>query len=75
MDKHSWDFLFPCTAILVGVAIILHRIWIRPSRSWRLREQLPKGTLGWPLLGETLEFISSASSSHPETFMDKRRSL
>ncbi|CAH2053786.1 unnamed protein product [Thlaspi arvense] len=33
----------------------------------------PQGSLGWPVLGETIEFISSAYSDHPESFMDKRR--
>ncbi|OMO66307.1 Cytochrome P450 [Corchorus olitorius] len=37
--------------------------------------QLPLGTLGWPLLGETIEFISCAYSDRPETFMDRRRRL
>ncbi|KMT05545.1 hypothetical protein BVRB_7g176680 [Beta vulgaris subsp. vulgaris] len=36
---------------------------------------LPLGTLGWPLLGETMEFISCAYSDYPERFMDKRRRL
>ena len=36
---------------------------------------LPLGTFGWPLLGETMEFISCAYSDHPESFMDKRRRL
>ncbi|KAJ8442939.1 hypothetical protein Cgig2_022305 [Carnegiea gigantea] len=36
---------------------------------------LPKGSLGWPLIGETMEFISCAYSDHPENFMDKRRHL
>ncbi|KAK6125714.1 hypothetical protein DH2020_040547 [Rehmannia glutinosa] len=30
---------------------------------------------GWPLIGETLEFIASAYTSKPVTFMDKRKSL
>ncbi|KAG2317858.1 hypothetical protein Bca4012_068841 [Brassica carinata] len=33
----------------------------------------PQGSLGWPVIGETIEFISSAYSDHPESFMDKRR--
>ncbi|OMO70823.1 Cytochrome P450 [Corchorus capsularis] len=37
--------------------------------------QLPLGTLGWPLLGETIEFISCAYSDRPESFMDRRRRL
>nr|QWK52322.1 cytochrome P450 90D1 [Isatis tinctoria] len=33
----------------------------------------PQGSLGWPIIGETIEFVSSAYSDHPESFMDKRR--
>ncbi|QHO33466.1 hypothetical protein HN51_027159 [Arachis hypogaea] len=33
------------------------------------------GSLGWPLIGETIQFLSSAYSHHPETFVDKRRHL
>ncbi|KAL1293147.1 hypothetical protein HN51_053769 [Arachis hypogaea] len=33
------------------------------------------GSLGWPLIGETIQFVSSAYSHHPETFVDKRRHL
>ena len=36
---------------------------------------LPLGTLGWPFIGETIQFISSAYSDRPETFMDKRRHM
>lgn len=36
---------------------------------------LPLGTLGWPLVGETMEFISCAYTDKPETFMDKRRGM
>lgn len=37
--------------------------------------KFPQGSLGWPVLGETIEFVSSAYSNHPESFMDKRRLL
>ncbi|EOA30416.1 hypothetical protein CARUB_v10013542mg [Capsella rubella] len=37
--------------------------------------KFPQGSLGWPVLGETIEFISSAYSNRPESFMDKRRLL
>ncbi|XWS20157.1 hypothetical protein CRYUN_Cryun31cG0076600 [Craigia yunnanensis] len=37
--------------------------------------QLPLGTLGWPFVGETIEFISCAYSDRPESFMDSRRRM
>ncbi|KAL0543383.1 hypothetical protein IC582_018479 [Cucumis melo] len=39
------------------------------------KDGIPKGNLGWPFFGETLQFISSGYSSRPVTFMDKRKSL
>ncbi|BBG98862.1 cytochrome P450, family 90, subfamily D, polypeptide 1, partial [Prunus dulcis] len=44
-------------------------------RSKHRRRPLPLGTLGWPFLGETIEFVSCAYSDCPESFMDKRRHL
>lgn len=37
--------------------------------------KVPKGNKGWPLLGETLEFIACGYSSNPVSFMEKRKSL
>ncbi|XP_057978435.1 3-epi-6-deoxocathasterone 23-monooxygenase CYP90D1 [Malania oleifera] len=51
-------------------ALILRRSRLRLIRS---RGRLPLGTLGWPVVGETIEFISRAYSDRPESFMDKRR--
>ncbi|KAL9663577.1 hypothetical protein QQ045_018966 [Rhodiola kirilowii] len=36
---------------------------------------VPKGNSCWPLIGETLEFISSGYSSRPVTFMLQRKAL
>ncbi|KAM7520134.1 hypothetical protein LguiB_019096 [Lonicera macranthoides] len=41
----------------------------------RRRRRIIKGSRGWPLIGETLDFIASGYSSHPLSFMDKRQSL
>ncbi|KAK9281514.1 hypothetical protein L1049_004417 [Liquidambar formosana] len=62
------------TAILLStICIILY------SSSWsrsRIRSiPLPLGTLGWPFIGETIDFISCAYSDRPESFMDKRRRM
>ncbi|XP_057459414.1 3-epi-6-deoxocathasterone 23-monooxygenase CYP90D1-like [Actinidia eriantha] len=68
MDNHLWIVL-ATSAILLSAILILYKTTTRSSNS------LPSGSLGWPLLGETLEFISSAYSDRPESFMDKRRHL
>lgn len=45
------------------------------SKGRKNEASLPLGTLGWPLVGETMEFISCAYTDQPETFMDKRRRM
>ncbi|KAF5207261.1 Cytochrome p450 [Thalictrum thalictroides] len=70
MDNSSW------TSCVTGIfifffSILLCRIWSR-IRS-KTTTPLPLGTLGWPIIGETLEFISSAYSDQPESFMNRRR--
>ncbi|GFY97157.1 cytochrome P450, family 90, subfamily D, polypeptide 1 [Actinidia rufa] len=62
--------------MLLSALFILYRIATtrsRSSSSSTATNSLPSGSLGWPLLGETLEFISCAYSDSPESFMDKRR--
>ncbi|XP_047310473.1 cytochrome P450 90D2 [Impatiens glandulifera] len=56
------------TIFLIIIIIIRSSTTIRRSR-------LPLGNLGWPFIGETIHFISSAYSDHPESFMEKRRLL
>ncbi|KAE8659552.1 3-epi-6-deoxocathasterone 23-monooxygenase [Hibiscus syriacus] len=46
--------------------------WIPSSKTLC---QLPLGTLGWPFVGETIDFISCAYSDRPESFMDRRRRM
>ncbi|KAM7493417.1 hypothetical protein LguiB_028026 [Lonicera macranthoides] len=33
---------------------------------------LPPGKIGWPVIGETLQFISTSKSGHPERFVTER---
>uniref|UniRef100_A0A0D9UXX1 Cytochrome P450 90D2 n=1 Tax=Leersia perrieri TaxID=77586 RepID=A0A0D9UXX1_9ORYZ len=67
----SWLTAAAATAI-AAVAIVLI-VW--RTRRRRRRPGLPPGSFGWPLVGETLDFVSCAYSPHPESFVDKRRSL
>ncbi|KAF8406900.1 hypothetical protein HHK36_006021 [Tetracentron sinense] len=66
------DNLIVCVTVIL-LFIILYRS-LRRIRS-RYSSPLPLGTLGWPFIGETIEFISCAYSDHPESFMDKRRRM
>ncbi|KAI4329161.1 hypothetical protein L6164_021454 [Bauhinia variegata] len=54
-------------------ALLLYRNRFRIKSKYR--NQLPLGTLGWPFIGETIEFVSCAYTDRPEIFMDKRRGM
>ncbi|XP_064983201.1 cytochrome P450 90D2 isoform X4 [Musa acuminata AAA Group] len=58
--------------VLLMAAIISQTRRMRRSHK---RARLPAGSPGWPLVGETFEFVSCAYSPRPESFMDKRRLL
>ncbi|KAK9726963.1 hypothetical protein RND81_05G248900 [Saponaria officinalis] len=51
------------------------KIWLQTPSTSSSTSLLPLGALGWPFIGETMEFISCAYSNYPESFMDKRRRL
>ncbi|KAK8581162.1 hypothetical protein V6N12_071401 [Hibiscus sabdariffa] len=70
-----WIIVF--MTALVFCIIFLHGKGKGKSKSLGSKTlcQLPLGTLGWPFLGETIDFISCAYSDRPETFMDRRRRL
>ncbi|KAG0491837.1 hypothetical protein HPP92_005235 [Vanilla planifolia] len=57
--------------LLLPAAAMLAR-----ARMRRHRDRVgvvPSGSFGWPVVGETLEFVSAAYSPRPESFMDRRR--
>ncbi|CAN8328018.1 unnamed protein product [Cochlearia groenlandica] len=68
--------------LVLTVGIFL-RLWfyVRNSRTRSEEKEkekkgmIPKGSLGWPVIGETLNFIACGYSSKPVSFMDKRKSL
>ncbi|XP_068648834.1 cytochrome P450 90D2-like isoform X1 [Aristolochia californica] len=60
-----------CVAAVVLVTSVLYKSW--RTRGKQRGRHLPPGTMGWPFIGETLEFISCAYSPRPESFMDRRR--
>ncbi|OAY83952.1 Cytochrome P450 90D2 [Ananas comosus] len=62
--------------ITIVVVFILSKSYLKLKRRRESRRgRVPQGTLGWPLVGETLEFVSCAYSPRPESFMEKRRLL
>ncbi|KAF2586311.1 hypothetical protein F2Q70_00037378 [Brassica cretica] len=85
MDTCSLLFLFSFLLFAIIIVIIFNEInGLRSSLGSKKKiidhvntnshgPVFPQGSLGWPVIGETIEFISSAYSDHPESFMDKRR--
>ncbi|XP_006838682.2 cytochrome P450 90D2 [Amborella trichopoda] len=54
-------------------AVIFYSWWWWGTR--RGPKNVPKGSLGWPFIGETLDFMSWGYTAKPEAFMEKRSSL
>lgn len=65
--------------VYVSIIVLLMSLWFvkKEKNNIKLRNgiKIPKGNSGWPLLGETLDFIASGYSSCPVTFMEKRKSM
>lgn len=76
----SWPAPSTCAAavaLLAAVWLLCFRLLpavARPRRRpMKTEAQLPPGSFGWPVVGETLDFVSCAYSPRPEAFVDKRR--
>lgn len=65
--------------VCVSIIVLLMSLWFvkKENNNITVRNgiKIPKGNSGWPLLGETLDFIASGYSSCPVTFMEKRKSI
>ncbi|XP_047147435.1 3-epi-6-deoxocathasterone 23-monooxygenase CYP90C1-like [Vigna umbellata] len=48
---------------------------VKQKKKKKKKGKVPRGNKGWPLLGETLEFIACGYTSNPVSFMEKRKSL
>ncbi|CAI9757666.1 unnamed protein product [Fraxinus pennsylvanica] len=72
MDSIMWSLVMTSTLLFI---IILYTKIKSAILSSYYSSPLPLGTLGWPFIGETVEFISCALSHRPESFMDKRRRM
>ncbi|CAM0880220.1 unnamed protein product [Alopecurus aequalis] len=79
----SWPAPSTCAA---GGAILAAAVWLlcfrllpavvaraRRQPTKEAKAQLPPGSFGWPVVGETLDFVSCAYSPRPEAFVDRRR--
>ncbi|XP_058085864.1 3-epi-6-deoxocathasterone 23-monooxygenase CYP90C1 isoform X2 [Magnolia sinica] len=61
--------------VLVGFGWCWLCWWRKKNEMNGERSGIPNGSMGWPFIGETLDFIASGHTSRPVSFMDKRRSL
>ncbi|KAK1314452.1 3-epi-6-deoxocathasterone 23-monooxygenase [Acorus calamus] len=63
--------------LLVAIVGGWYWVWWEREKERERKRGVPDGSLGWPFIGETLDFISSGQSSKPVPmcFMDKKRSL
>ncbi|XP_024975123.1 3-epi-6-deoxocathasterone 23-monooxygenase [Cynara cardunculus var. scolymus] len=70
----KWEFI--CILMLLGWFVYTRiRKTGKDDTDDGRRLQPPRGNSGWPLIGETVEFIASGYTSRPVTFMEKRKSL
>lgn len=59
--------------LLMGVFV--GWFWYNKKTKMMMMSGVPKGNLGWPFIGETLDFIACGYTARPVSFMDKRKSL
>ncbi|XP_061345663.1 3-epi-6-deoxocathasterone 23-monooxygenase CYP90C1 [Gastrolobium bilobum] len=66
-----------CLWVVMCIIILLTSWWFLCGKKKNkvTKGKIPKGKSGWPLLGETLDFIASGYTSRPVTFLEKRKSL
>ncbi|KAI6706698.1 hypothetical protein NL676_009660 [Syzygium grande] len=63
------DFYVTCFLYL-SLSLLFFVLWKK-----RFTPHLPPGTKGWPVLGETLEFMAAGKSGCPERFVNDRTAM
>ncbi|KAJ7543931.1 hypothetical protein O6H91_09G058900 [Diphasiastrum complanatum] len=63
--------------LLVGamLGILGLLLWISFLQKTAQKGNLPPGSMGWPLLGKTVEFSLALSSKTPDSFIEKHRKV
>ncbi|XP_076885764.1 3-epi-6-deoxocathasterone 23-monooxygenase CYP90D1-like [Bidens hawaiensis] len=70
------EFIFTSFFLFVLVLVLFinkRRLWELSSTAVAKRTLL--GTMGWPFIGETLDFVACSYTDRPQSFIDKRRLL
>ncbi|KFK24971.1 hypothetical protein AALP_AA8G049800 [Arabis alpina] len=68
----SFSFSFSFTALLLLLTTISAAFLLLLRRTRYRRMGLPPGSLGLPLIGETLQLIGAYKTENPEPFIDER---
>ncbi|KAK4269258.1 hypothetical protein QN277_022442 [Acacia crassicarpa] len=67
------------TALILFLSIVVltffQKLFRLKSFKSRDNHQLPLGSMGWPFIGETADYVSSAYTVGPDAFINKRRSM
>ncbi|KAL3525339.1 hypothetical protein ACH5RR_013711 [Cinchona calisaya] len=64
--------------VLIGIFVsgfCLYKVMKKNKEEKQRKNGIPRGSSGWPFLGETLDFIACGYSSRPVSFMEKRANL
>ncbi|KAF3333437.1 cytochrome P450 90D2-like isoform X1 [Carex littledalei] len=73
-NSFVWSWL--TVALVTALVLSLYELYRKREKRGGVRgARVPRGSNGWPFIGESLDFISCALSSKPESFVDKRRIL
>lgn len=64
--------LLLCISVILLVSLSFQLLYF--NKSSVLAGTLPPGKTGWPVIGETLEFLSTGWKGHPEKFIFDRMS-
>ncbi|GLJ42998.1 hypothetical protein SUGI_0892450 [Cryptomeria japonica] len=65
-SSSALSFIFTAFAVSVGILVLVLNLKQKPSH------RLPPGSLGFPLIGETLQFLWALRSNKAQEFFDKR---
>lgn len=69
------NMVIGCCWVLIGTIVVGYWYCFKEKRKMEKKSGVPRGNLGWPFVGETLDFIACGYTSRPVSFMDKRKSL
>lgn len=70
----SYDLSLVLTALVASLlSLIIFDILIRNKSAKRNHLNLPPGSYGWPVLGESLEFLGGSRSGTPGKFVEERK--